>query len=353
MTGDHREPRPIAGASTIRPGVSVVICTHNGRSRLEPTLAHLRQQSVGGIAWEVIVVDNGSTDDTAEAARIHWGTAPPCPLRVVDEATLGLSYARSRGISASAYDVILFVDDDNWLQPDYVRRVYELLSADPGRAACGGFARPVTGAPPPAWFSSVHAAFALGGQAPAEGDAGVSGQGFLWGAGLGLRRRAYDSLLKAGFRSLVTDRQGKALSSGGDVELSYVLRLGGWSLWYDPSLVLDHAQDDGRLDWNYVRRLMFANGLSAPILDLYKLHFDDCPRHNRIIGAWWLGRTAIATLNVVRAASQWMLSGRDRKKLLQLDFRRGLLRGLWQQRARYSATNQQIVLLVQNLRAER
>ena len=333
----------------INPGVSVVICTHNAGTRLRPTLEHLRQQSVDAIPWEVILVDNASTDDTARAALEYWPSEPPCPLRVVREPQLGLSHARDRGIAESSYEFVLFVDDDNWLAPGYVQAVYDLLAGHPDLGACGGYARPVTETDPPAWFSTVHSAYAVGGQAPSEGDV-ASGQGFLWGAGMGLRKTAYESLRSAGFRSLVMDRQGNALSSGGDVELSYVMRLGGWRLWYDPKLILDHAQAPGRLDWNYLRRLMFANGLGGPVLDLYKLHFDDCPRHNKMIGAWWLGRTAIAAINVVRAGSLWLWSGRDGRKQLQLAYRRGLLRGLIQQRRRYREMHRRITTLVENLR---
>src|SRR6185437_5482655 len=65
-------------------GVSVVICTYNGAARLPRTLAHLAaQENTGAIAWEVLVVDNASTDDTAEVARRCWPAHAPAPLRIV------------------------------------------------------------------------------------------------------------------------------------------------------------------------------------------------------------------------------------------------------------------------------
>ena len=340
-------PTPQEGRS-LKLGVSIVICTHNGAARLRPTLEHLRRQSVT-VACEVILVDNASTDDTAEVVRAVWSEHPPFPLRIIREEQLGLSHARDRGIAESTYEFVVFVDDDNWLEPNYAQDVYDLLAANSDIGACGGYARLATEIPPPAWFPSVQHAFAVGGQAPSEGDV-TSGQGFLWGAGLALRKSVVEDLRLAGFRSLLTDRRGNALSSGGDAELSYVMRIGGWRLWYDPALVLTHAQASGRLDWGYVRRLMFANGLGSPVLDLYKLHFDDCPGHNRMIGAWWLGRIAIASVNVVRAVLVRMWFRNDPKAELQLQYRRGLLHGLFQQRRRYAEINRHIAMLVANLK---
>ena len=65
-------------------GVSVVICTHNGAKLLPETLAHLRKQQVSkGVRWEVLIIDNASTDDSASVARQCWGDNGPTTLRVI------------------------------------------------------------------------------------------------------------------------------------------------------------------------------------------------------------------------------------------------------------------------------
>ena len=72
------------------PSISVVICTFNGAKRLVPTLEHLRQQKgAEQIEWEVVVVDNASTDGTAAVARTLWPINNPVPLRIVREPEQG------------------------------------------------------------------------------------------------------------------------------------------------------------------------------------------------------------------------------------------------------------------------
>src|SRR5687768_534263 len=123
-------------------GVSVVICTHNGAARLPAVLSHLAAQQAE-VPWEVVVVDNASTDDTAQVATRHW-QAQAAPLRVVSEPQLGLSNARRRGLDAAAYPIVAFVDDDNWLAPDWVATAARLMAQLPDVGALGGFIEAAT-----------------------------------------------------------------------------------------------------------------------------------------------------------------------------------------------------------------
>jgi glycosyltransferase involved in cell wall biosynthesis len=120
-------------------GVSVIICTHNGATRLPATLAHLKVQKPPIAPWEVLLIDNASSDATAEVARSCWQNGP-APLRVVQEPCLGVRYARERGLAEAKYSFLGFVDDDNWVADDWVRSAYEIVSSDPAfeprRAKC-------------------------------------------------------------------------------------------------------------------------------------------------------------------------------------------------------------------------
>src|SRR5579885_2338760 len=80
-------------------GVSVVICCHNSERLLPRTLECLKSQIVDpSLRWELLIVNNASSDGTADAARRCWGERAPVPLRIVDEPRLGLSYARERAL---------------------------------------------------------------------------------------------------------------------------------------------------------------------------------------------------------------------------------------------------------------
>src|ERR1700730_6467372 len=118
-------------AKPVRLGVSVVICCHNSAQLLPQTLSHLAAQELTDVVWEVIVIDNASTDETARVARESWPPGNPAPMRVINEPQLGLSYARWCGFKEARYEFVCFVDDDNWVCPGWVRTVSEVMTTHP------------------------------------------------------------------------------------------------------------------------------------------------------------------------------------------------------------------------------
>ena len=117
-------------------GLSVIVCCHNGASRLPITLEHLKLQESPAAPWEVLIIDNASTDGTAELARCCWQNGP-APLYVINESRVGVRYARERGFFEARYEFLGFVDDDNWVAHDWVRTAYEIISSDAGLGAVG------------------------------------------------------------------------------------------------------------------------------------------------------------------------------------------------------------------------
>jgi len=108
--------------------ISVVIPTHNRSDALAKTLLNLSKQQFTG-SWEVIVVNNRSTDDTDEVVR---GQRFPAPLRLVHEEKPGAAAARNAGIAVSRGQHIILIDNDILVEPDFLRRHYDLLLSNPG-----------------------------------------------------------------------------------------------------------------------------------------------------------------------------------------------------------------------------
>ncbi|MCE0496482.1 MAG: glycosyltransferase [Methylacidiphilales bacterium] len=264
-------------------GVSVIICCHNSAKRLPETLRHLAVQSVPeGIRWEIVVVDNASTDDTAEIAMDHWPATSPAPLRVVSEPQAGLNYARRSGILKAHYEIVSLIDDDNWVASDWILRVHSIFASNPEVGACGGQSEAMPEISPPVWFKNIQGAYAIGWQHAYTGDVTDALGTLLWGAGLNLRTAAFQDLLTHGFEFIVQDREGAQLSTGGDTEICFAMRARGWHLWYDHELRLRHFVPKERLRWDYARRLMLGLGKAAVLFDLYlsalgRPPFDACP----------------------------------------------------------------------------
>ena len=101
-------------------GVSIIICCHNGAERLSETIRHIARQRVPVyVPWELLIVDNGSTDSSAQVARTEWQKhRVDTYLRIVKEPMLGLSNARARGFQEARYEYMVLCDDDNWLDED-------------------------------------------------------------------------------------------------------------------------------------------------------------------------------------------------------------------------------------------
>jgi GT2 family glycosyltransferase len=249
--------------------VSVVVPTHNGASLIWRTLSRIAAQRTSAeLRWEVIVVDNASTDGTAEVARGAWPADAPVGIRVVEERALGLSNAHLRGFAEARGELVSWVEDDNWVAPDWVEMVWRTMGEHPEAGACGGFNEPVCEGGEPEWFADRQGYYACGQQGE-PGDIS-EGRGYLWGAGLTVRARAWQRLLEGGFRPLLVDRRGRSNhDSGGDSEICFALRLGGWRLWSEPAMRLRHFLPASRLEWRYLRRLVRGVGSSSVGLDPY------------------------------------------------------------------------------------
>jgi hypothetical protein len=132
----------------------VIICTYNPRREfLLETLAALRAQSIPATEWSLLVVDNGSTDALKGWLDLSWHPS----AKIVREEMLGIAHARHRALHearATGAGTILFVDDDNILNPDYLDRGAQIGVAWPQLGAWGGQLLPRFAVTPPDWVKN-------------------------------------------------------------------------------------------------------------------------------------------------------------------------------------------------------
>lgn len=269
-------------------GVSVVICCYNSSSRLPKTLEYLSNQIVeGALKWEIIVVDNSSTDETASIAIQEWSKYDSnVPLRVVKESTPGLTHARKKGVLESQYEYVIFCDDDNWLCPTYLSETYNILINDPTIGALGGWGEPVYDEQPEKWFieGNFFSRMATGPQGHESGDVTQS-KGYVYGAGMAAPRKLLIQIFEHE-KHYLKDRTGKLLTGGGDVEICYLMRLLGYKIWYSEKLKFQHFMPGSRMTENYLLQLSKGKAYSTVLLLPYELVFNNDPRlHKKLI---WL-----------------------------------------------------------------
>jgi len=251
-------------------GVSLIICCHNSADKLPPTIKHVNELAVSSnIPWELIIVDNASTDGTADKAANLLSVDLKGRSRIVAENKMGLKHARLKGIVESQYEYICFIDDDNWICPEWVDTVYDIMSGHPEVGACGGIGIASFESNPPPWFDQYEGCYAVGPQGDSTGYV-ADARGYLWGAGLTVRRAAWDEIIRNGFSFTLSGRYGTNLSSGEDSEICFALRCYGWRLWYDEKLSYYHELPPGRLTWSYLKKLYQGFGASEVVLGTYK-----------------------------------------------------------------------------------
>ena len=193
---------------------SIIVCTYNRADSLRDTLKALRgQRAPEQCEWEVLVVDNNSSDHTRRVVEDEKHVWPR--LRYEFEAHQGLSHARNHGITCAKGDVLLFTDDDVLPEPDWL--IVTLTGLERYRAdACGGYIAPIWEEPPPEWLTERFYGF-LAVRTDREDDYPIASAAQApFGANMAFRRCVFDQV---GMFDTERGRKGKVLASGEDGEM--------------------------------------------------------------------------------------------------------------------------------------
>ncbi|WP_411768227.1 glycosyltransferase [Winogradskyella sp. A3E31] len=258
--------------NTDKKGVSIVIVTYNGVGRLQPTLVHIADQKHIDFPCELLLIDNNSTDGTSSFVKETWETlGAPLALRIEVEKQSGTMFARQRGIDSSNYRYMVFCDDDNLLNPNYIRQAYDRIKSNEKIAAVGGQGIiEYNGSSASKWMTpAFERNYGCGPQGKSDGDTTYD-KGCLYTAGAILDRQWLSKLYSAGFRSVLKGRDSKSLVAGEDTELTMALKLIGAELHYYSELSFKHVMTPQRITWAYLKRLHEGFGYSNHILSPYK-----------------------------------------------------------------------------------
>lgn len=263
------------------PKISVVICSHNPKEiYLERTFRSLEAQTLDRSEWELLLVDNNSREPLSGRWDLSWHVAG----RHVREELPGLTPARIRGIAESAGDLLVFVDDDNVLSPDYLERANRLYLTQARLGAFGsGAIEPEFEVPPPRTLQSRLSLLALRTvPGPQLASTRTETHSIPWGAGLCVRRTvaaAYAEVVKQ-LNMGALDRCGNRLFCGGDDLFSFVASDAGLSFGIFPELRVTHLIAPDRLTEQYFIRLIHDHAYSHAILKYLLFGASDVGRRS-------------------------------------------------------------------------
>lgn len=243
--------------------LSVILCTHQARQpAMGRVLEALGAQTLDSEDWELLVVDNGSQPALTERADLS-GPLRQLRARLVREDRLGLTRARLAGFAQARGALLVLVDDDTCLAPDYLEAVVQVFASQPQLGAIGGRIVGEFESPPPAWTDSVLHYLAIRdfGEQPIRAYApNRLGPWEPCGAGMALRRQVAEHYRQqvASPERIGLDRVGAELRSCGDTDLARCATdLGLW-LAYEPVLQLRHLIPAARLRFAYLLRLAYS-----------------------------------------------------------------------------------------------
>ena len=255
-----------------RPSATVLISTFNRSHHLAETLKSLAAMHAPGITWDVVVVDNNSTDQTRQVVESFIANYP-VPLRYVFERRSGHSVARNTGIKASSGEILALTDDDVRVSPDWLDRMVDGLE----RYQCdyaSGRVEPMWEREPPAWFPEKPG---LLWGVLAIVDYGREtmplGRRVPLGVNMAVRRSAFDRIGELDVR---LGRQSGTLLGQAEREWCLRARANGLTGYYFPDAVLKHHVPASRLTKRYFRRWFYWRGISRA--KIYALNGRDMER---------------------------------------------------------------------------
>jgi len=248
--------------------ISVILCTHNPRpDYLARTLDALKTQTLPNERWELLLIDNASKESLAISVDISWHPH----ARQIREDELGITPARLRGIKEVRGELLVFVDDDNVLQPDYLEKILEIRGKMPFMEVFGsGNIIGEFETPPEDWMKPYLPMLALRELAHDLWSNAPMRMGFNpCGAGLCVTRKvanAHVEMLKQDPRRKQLGCRGSDLLRGEDDDICFTAASLGVGVGMFKSLSLTHLIPSTRLNEAYLLRLSEGMIFSSYIL---------------------------------------------------------------------------------------
>jgi glycosyltransferase involved in cell wall biosynthesis len=269
--------------------ISVVICTRNRAALLEKAMASVVGQDFLGSDYEIVIVDNGSTDRTPQVVGEFKHRAQ---IRYVREERVGLCIARNTGWRAAEGRYVAFFDDDAIACPGWLKAIQGAFEeAIPRIGMVGGRVEPIWERNRPSWLANeIAGSLTIVDWGPVDKIILDLRREWLVGANMVIPK---DMLTEVGGFHPWLDRVGSNLLSSGDVFLQKEITRRGFRCRYVPKIAIKHFVPASRLNQRWFLRRFFWQGVSDAVMHLIEsapspfqrlrlaLH-----RSTNIIGSW-------------------------------------------------------------------
>lgn len=238
--------------------VSVIVCTYNREQYIERNLEALSKQSLEKDKYEIIIINNNSTDNTESICKSFINNHPEIKIAYFNEQNQGHSNARNRGIKESKGEYLAFIDDDAFVDFEYVKNIVDFFSKNQNVAALGGKIIPIYEVEEPKWMTKYLLPLVAGldmGDSPKE----FPGMKFPIGANMAYRKEVFNEL---GNFNPELGRKGTGLEGGDEKDMIYRIKKADKKVWYVPEVFVEHFIPSARIQSDYIKGQAIGVGKS-------------------------------------------------------------------------------------------
>lgn len=255
--------------------ISIIICTYNRDRYLFDTLRHIAENDFPTQHYEIVLIDNNSTDHTIAACQRFEKTFPEICFRYFLEQSQGLSFARNRGMKEARGELLVFLDDDAFARKDYLKNLEYQLTTHPDMAAFGGKITPLyESGQVPSWMSrwsySWVSALNMGKEVCLFAQ-----NAFPIGANMGFRQACVS---RYGYFNTDLGRNKNNLMAGEEKDFFNRLKAGKEKIYYFPDIEVLHVIPIQRTTSDYIKKLALGIGKSERIRTLASSKLLFCKR---------------------------------------------------------------------------
>lgn len=239
--------------------LTAIICTYNRAKYIGGLLESVAKNDLAKSAYEIVLVDNNSTDNTREICEAFAKAHKDVQFRYVLEPEQGLSAARNKGIKEAKGDVIVYIDDDALVDTDYLRTYAEWFEAHPETMACGGPIEPLYETKEPSWMTPYTKALLTAWMNYGDKVREYPKGRYPGGGNAAYRKEVFD---KVGLFNTALGRKGGDLMGSEEKDIFDKMHSLGMQVLYLPTPILHHIIPQAKLEPDYFNRLTTQIGIS-------------------------------------------------------------------------------------------
>lgn len=294
--------------------LSIIVSTYNRESYILDALMSLKDQSCNYGDYEVLIIDNNSTDTTPLLCMQFLQQKGELQAHYYKETMQGLSYARNRGIALANGEIIAFLDDDAVACRDYVSNTIAWFESHPQCAAIGGRIFPKYETSCPTWMpealTPLFSILDMG-----ETAKRFSGKHYPVGANMAFRKHVFD---ECGVFNTQLGRTGKNMMGGEEKDIFYRIRQKQLQVWYVPHIWVYHIIPSQRTSKEFIFKQAIGVGQS----EYYR------SKSNKTMYIASLGRETIKWAGTTILALVLLIQGKPQQSAMLIRFRYYVSKGL-------------------------